>query len=306
MRNHVLLDQNQMPKDNETPTSSRSVTDSDVEARIFRVPDVRKTYSHHIMDVRVKHGDDCNEPNIKGCAVLSRDKLVLVDGDNNSVKLAKLTRGHVVAQLKLSDFIWGITQVSSSQVAVTSGQTICFINVGDQLKLDRKITVNGQCQGIARIGANLVVSYDDPVKVEIISLKGKVVQTVVTEDEGGELFTYPWYIAVGKDQQTVYISDPGRNTVTSVDLTGRVNATYEDDKLKEPRGLTVDKTGAVYVCDWHSDNVFQLTADLTEGRQLLQKSDGIDYPFSVCYCGAMNRIYVGMYYSSVVKVFQLE
>ena len=67
--------------------------------------------------------------------------------------------------------------------------------------------VQGQCRGIARIKDSLVVTYDNPVKVEIISMQGRVERTIVSERDGRRLFTLPWYVAVSPDQTIIYISE---------------------------------------------------------------------------------------------------
>jgi hypothetical protein len=58
---------------------------------------------------------------------------------------------------------------------------------------------------------------------------------------------------------------------------------YSDDHLDKPCQVTVDMSGTVFVCGLWSDNIHQLSTDLTKVKILLNKKQEIKSPVGVAY-----------------------
>ncbi|XP_045177997.2 uncharacterized protein LOC123538096 [Mercenaria mercenaria] len=213
-------------------------------------------------------------------------------------------------QVKLSSGPWDITKVEDNKVAVTfpNERIVRLITFSETMTVTNTdvIKVGADCCGIACSNNNLIVSYDRPAKVQILDMSGHVLKTFVKDSKGKPLFSNPLYLAVSPDNTTIYVSDWDRDTVTSLTFDGKVKAIYKDDQLSEPCQLTVDESGTVYVCWAESNNVHQLSSDLTKVKILLNESHGINIPLSVAYCQNNNRLYVGMFNNKNIKVFNLS
>ncbi|XP_045178016.2 uncharacterized protein LOC123538115 [Mercenaria mercenaria] len=204
---------------------------------------------------------------------------------------------------------WAIAKVENNKIAVTHPQEgiirmVTFSKSGEVIKIDN-IASGNHCYGIAYCSDKLVVSYTaSHPRVQILDMSSKVLKTFDQDSSGQPLFKDPHYVAVSPENENIYVSDCVNNTVTSLDLDGKVKAIYKDNDLKEPYQLTVDECGSVYVCGQSSNNIHQLSSNLAKVNILLDKHHGIDLPVSVTYCQKNNRLYVGLW-NGTVKVFNL-
>ncbi|XP_060572458.1 uncharacterized protein LOC132730518 [Ruditapes philippinarum] len=86
---------------------------------------------------------------------------------------------------------------------------------------------------------------------------------------------------------------------------GKAKAIYKDDQLDTPCQLTVDRSGAVFVCGSLSHNIHQLSPDLTKVKILLDREQGIECPVGVSYYQNKNRLYVCQTLGDI-KVYDLS
>ncbi|XP_060577348.1 uncharacterized protein LOC132734590 [Ruditapes philippinarum] len=164
------------------------------------------------------------------------------------------------------------------------------------------IQVGEGCHCVAYSNNKLLVSYTDELAtVKILDMSGKV-QKIFHRDQYRKcLFAYPHYLTISADNTVIYVSDADNNCVLGLTFDGKVKAIYKDDQLKHPYQLTVDKSGAVFVCGFLSHNIHQLSSELTKVKVL----QGINRPVGVAYCQNENRLYVREYEGNI-KVYDLS
>jgi outer membrane protein assembly factor BamB len=72
-------------------------------------------------------------------------------------------------------------------------------------------------------------------------------------------------------------------TIYCYTLTGQQIWTFKDENvLRVPRGIALDKNKNVYVTGRETQNVVVLSPDGKTCRQILAKSDGLNEPISLC------------------------
>ena len=69
----------------------------------------------------------------------------------------------------------------------------------------------------------MIASFLYPGSVKVLDLEGHVLNVISTDYKGQQLFEEPFYIALSPDQKTLYVSDKGNHSVTSMDLNGTVH-----------------------------------------------------------------------------------
>jgi len=242
---------------------------------------------------------------ITGSVMLPDDKLILADWHNHKVKLLNLLTSTVTAEMKTSAAPFNITNINGNTVAVTVpySRKIMFVKVTDKLKLDRELPVDGECRGILYSNGNLIVSYRDPIKIEIMSLDG----TAKRKLAHFEKFKAPGQMALSQDNKTIYVSYYYGHCVKKLSLDGFVETVYEDEVLNAPTGIvSIGKEGRLLVCG-HGiglGNIQLLEPDLTKVKVLLH---GIDNLYSLSYCNRTGRLYVGGHGGEGnIKVYQLS
>ncbi|XP_060576931.1 uncharacterized protein LOC132734243 [Ruditapes philippinarum] len=205
---------------------------------------------------------------------------------------------------------WVVAKVDNNKVAVTFPEfrLLRLITFSKSMSVTNTedIEVGKCCYGVACSNNKLILSYITiPATVKIIDISGKVLKIFDKDHHGKYLFADPHFLTVSADNTIIYVSDYMKNCVIGLTFDGRVNAVYEDDQLKEPCQLTVDRSGAVFVCGRWSHNMHQLSSDLTKVKILLDKEQGINGPVGVAYCQNTNRLYV-IQNLSYIKVFDLS
>ena len=71
------------------------------------------------MDIVVRTDQDKEKCIISDICLVSDDRIVVVDYNNESVKLLEVTTGRVLHQLQLQDQPYGVCRMSGDRVAVT-------------------------------------------------------------------------------------------------------------------------------------------------------------------------------------------
>ena len=145
----------------------------------------------------------------------------------------------------------------------------------DAITKEREIKVDGQCRGIVYSRNQLIVTYRNPIKIEIIDLQGNVISRIENDKDGNKLFECPRYVCARSDGDTLYVSDWSAHKVVSLSRAGSIKAIYTDTDLRRPRKVCIDHRGNVYVCGCSSMNIHMLTPDCTKIKVILTQTDGL-------------------------------
>ncbi|XP_060583384.1 uncharacterized protein LOC132739649 [Ruditapes philippinarum] len=190
---------------------------------------------------------------------------------------------------------WVVAKVGNNKVAVTfpRSEIISLITFSKCMTVTNieDIKVGECCHGVAYSNKKLIVPFtDSPARVKILDMSGKVLKILIKDQHGTCLFADPHYLTVSADNTVIFVSDFRKNCVTGLTFDGNVKAIYEDDQLNKPYQLTVDRSGAVFVCGFGTNNTHQLSPDLTKVKILLDIEQGIYGPVGVAYCKNTKRI----------------
>lgn len=265
-------------------------------------------------DIDVQNKYDAGETWITGQALLSADKLLLVDYNNSCIKKADTVNKKVTSRLPVSHNPWDVTVLPQNVAAVTLpfGRRIQMISTKRGLSAVGTLTVDGICRGIASIKYRLVVSYEDPSKVEIMDFYGNVFACAITSRAISPLIPRPNYVCVAEENSlpVIYVSEFISHCVTKLSLGGQVLATYKHKNWRGLEGLQATKDGQLLVCNREYETVDVVSEDGKNIQTLLDSSHELDCPQSLCFSEDNNTLYVSSISSLLsceqpVKVFQV-
>ncbi|XP_045192593.2 uncharacterized protein LOC123548962 [Mercenaria mercenaria] len=255
----------------------------------------------------VRLQEDSNVCGLKGAAFMQDGRIVLADYDNHNVKVfdSKLYRG---SQLRLSSGPWDVEVTGPKEVAVSLPfeSKIQFIAVTDQLKATRSIKLDMDCYGIVCRNQELIVVCNDYLigpAVQVVSLTGRIKQTIDTDRSGRRILSDPYYLTVTPTGKLIYVSDKDR--IVCMDRHGNVTSVYQDVSLRNARGIDIDNEGNLYVCGYMSNSVHQITMHGIDFRCLISKEQVWD-PWSVKFSEGNGTIMVTCDASDTIKVFSLQ
>ncbi|XP_060590734.1 uncharacterized protein LOC132745776 [Ruditapes philippinarum] len=202
---------------------------------------------------------------ITGMTLLTPDLLIITDYANRATKMVDISKKSLLAQKKFKSHPFDVTSVSQNEVAVTLPlyHSIKFFSVSrNNLKEKQTLYVHGQCHGISCHKDNIVVSYLNPGKVEILLTNGTVLQTL----EDGNIFNNPEYITTS--DTCIFVSDYTLKTVTKLNWQCEVTGKY--DCTASPRGLAMSNAGTVFVCYYDNDTIEEISGDCSEGQVVVK------------------------------------
>ena len=284
----------------------------------------------------VKLSDDREECWITGMAITNDGRRLLVDYQNDKVKLFSRDM-KLLSSLLLSDTPRDIAVLSDQEAVVTtvnkslvllgiSGShmsinttSMSYVAWGISKLLDisvSKISINDttrvsyDVEGISKYGEKLVVTSDShmPATVKLIDKTGRVYWSMSTDGQGQWLFSDPQCVTSDIERNTVTVTDCRNNTLTVVN--GDTGGVIKRRSLKDkrPQGVTTGPSGNIYVCYCGTREVAELTGDLAEERILLSQQNGLGYgQLVIAYdksCGQL--ITSNGYFSNSVDIWELS
>jgi len=236
--------------------------------------------------------------------VVTPDTLLVSNNGRKCVQLVDSRNGRVLDEVQLKDAPYQICLTDRNTAAVNVGEkTIQMIQMKDKtLTLGKVLTVSNVIHGITSSRNSLVVSYDRPPWLEVVSMDGKVIHQF---DGKSKHFISPCFTCT-TPKGSVLISDYGANTITKVDTNLDILQTFNSPLLQVPRGITSITEDQILVCSHNNHRILLLQPSSETMRTLLGEDDGIFIPYSLAYCPDQKKVFVASQQASKpIQVYQI-
>jgi DNA-binding beta-propeller fold protein YncE len=184
-----------------------------------------------------------------------------------------------------------IKDTNSVAVSTADGENRCItiIDIESQ-EVMTTISMDTYVFGMAVRGRTIY--YLSGKGLKMLSLSDQSVGDIIKSNMSGV-----YYIATSGDN--LYYTNSGTDTVTCCDLHGTTQWEFKAERvLENPRGISVDNDGNVYVIGCNSNNVVVISADGQRHRQLLSSEDGLIPPRVLHYDKSTNRLLVANHSST--------
>jgi len=232
---------------------------------------------------------------IQDIPVVSPSRLLVSDYYNNTLRLVCSVNGGVMSKVNVPGRPWGICLMGDGKAAVAlyNMKKIQFINVdGDTLSLDRTIDVKGNPRSISAYDSSrLVVVYDSPGRIEMMTIDGRVVDEVDNQKAGKDIFSNPYFIAT-TNSGDIFVSDYSTQMIIQMDRSFRITQTFSSPMLTSPYGIVSVSTDQLLVADQEGNSIVDLNPTSGTVTPLLGQADGIQKPQALSWCQASKKLYV--------------
>ena len=229
-----------------------------------------------------------NTTHITGCIVCPNGKMILVDSYYNSRLVILNDDGTLDKEIRCAlDYPRDVTYLDDRTVALSAINGINIINI-DTKKTERCINTSECCCGI---------TYHNGVLLWCEEKRG-IVMMKLSDDRSTTLVKQSnlqnhSYITTCREK--IYQTNRNTKTVTCYTIKGDKLWEYKDESLlKDPRGVTVDNNGNVYVTSMDSNSVVVIEPDGRQGRQILS-DDGLKLPTGIYFDTSKNCLLVTNY-----------
>ncbi|KAL3853140.1 hypothetical protein ACJMK2_016710 [Sinanodonta woodiana] len=225
---------------------------------------------------------------LTGGGFLENDHVLLVDNANEKLKLFT-TDGDLLSELELSSAPWDVTIINASTAATTlpDEKTVLLVNINNEcITPIEQFKTSCKCYGIAysysekTLAVTCDTAYNEKASIKILTVGGKELKELVTDNTGQVLFNSPSYVASNPFTNDIYVTDETNNTVTGLTLDGSLRFRYTENYLKLPTGVAADSHGCVYICGNGSCDVHQLSR---EGKRIKILLDGVVHPRAISF-----------------------
>lgn len=259
-------------------------------------------------EINIRDREDLETCWITGMAVLKDSTLLVVDNNNNRIKLIGpnhkilnsfqlATPPFDIALLNQREAVYTLPDIKQIQFIMIVGKS--DVKYGSVLKL------HFDCNGIDEFNDNIIVTSIAEKCVRLISQKGEELWKAFMDDLGDTLFEWPWYVATNTEANKIYVSDRRKNSITTLDANGDV-LNVRDVRGKGPRGIVLDDIENMFMCHYMTDEVEILCTEYPRDRRvLLTRVVGIKHPQSLCYDAEKGQLLLSANNSDYISIFQM-
>jgi len=234
-----------------------------------------------------------------GMTILPRNKIVLCDQENRSVKLLNLKTMRIMSSVKLSSSPRDVCAMPNDRAAVmlpVEGKIMLLI-IRNKIKMKKSISIQIGSTGLCYFDETFIVTYGfgHSSKVEIVDMNGDILKTTENRSQLMQIVD-PVSVAVDCREPCLYILGTRHSTVTKMDLDLNVVKTITlhykctHYKLKIPRSIVHLGDSHLLMCGWESNNLVLLNTVTYEMRTLLDQK--IHHPWCACYNSELKRLYI--------------
>ncbi|XP_060572125.1 uncharacterized protein LOC132730259 [Ruditapes philippinarum] len=226
---------------------------------------------------------------ITGMTQLNFDHLVVVDHNNMSVKIFQTKeKNPMKSAIKMPSKPWDVAVVPkpwdvavvpNNEIAVTLpyDNVIQFLSTkSNMLSTTHTVTVQGKCSGISYCDNKMVVTYIDPLKCEIMDIKGTVLVQINGQIDNKYTMVNPSYVKC--TNQEIYISDNGARRIIKLNCHGSIIDSFS--VKGQYKGISLSNDRTLYVCEQGSDsNILQILEDFKTRKKVI---DQYRCPQTIC------------------------
>ena len=248
---------------------------------------------------------------ITGCCFMPSGELVLYDFGNKKIKLLDSSLS-LVNSLSIPGGDWdtAVAAIDSNSVIVTlaAKKQVQLIQVLPSLKIARTYDVDAYSNGVAAAAGKIFVlcgGINKKNEIRVYDFEGReLLKRQVINLSGTNSFVFPFYVAVSRLGDKIYVSDRDTHTVSCLSSDGDILFQYRDDNLQRPCGLFVDDKDNVIVCGDNSHTVQVFTSSGDIHKTLLTSKDGISNPICVGVRPDTGTLVVGCWDNEKISVFK--
>ena len=239
---------------------------------------------------RVRVDEDGGKCFICACVVYDDGKVVLADANNKCLKLFnRHFKCLFVFDLKQEpwDACKAIDFDSDLFVSEARIKGVHQFKVAKEIKYVFTLKTDGECFGLThwKHGVAVSVKHNKQFSVKLMDKMGNIHRSITTGFEFRLKLDKPWYLASMRAGQYILISDSGTGMVTCIDVDKGIKFIYRNKRgLCDPRSICADDEGNIFVVDYETDTVCQLSSKGKDQGVMMCSLDGLASPCGLtCY-----------------------
>ncbi|KAH3855027.1 hypothetical protein DPMN_097586 [Dreissena polymorpha] len=261
--------------DKGTKAKSEDVADGAFDAQLLK-------------NLKIRVISDTRKCFICACVVYNDGKIIVADANNKTLKLFN-KHHNFLHTFHMKREPWDICRAVdyTTDLFATESQTNGFhqLKVTDEIRYMLTVKVKGECFGITDWKGGIAVSVKLETKefcIKLMDQFGNIHRVIPDGFEMQLQLRSPWYLASLKKGRYIVISDAGTGAVTCIAVEGGIKFMYKNRKeLKDPRNIASDMDNNIFVVDYETDTVHQLSPQGEDLGVILCGREGLVNPCGI-------------------------
>ncbi|KAK3586787.1 hypothetical protein CHS0354_016962 [Potamilus streckersoni] len=261
-----------------------------------------------VSEFNVKISGDTNLCSISDILHLKDTRILLVDSLNYTIKMFEQNY-EFLESLKLQEYPCSACSLSNTEVAVTIPvqKTIQIIGTKDKMLKIRKIRTRLQCWGIVVVKNQLMIAtHEDENSVLILDMHGKEIRTVRSDRYQIDKCLKPLFIKTDMTKATIFISYDHGLRFIAYNMNWNVLFTISNQDLASATGIDTDREGNIYLCEYVSQCVQQISPEGKLIKTLISKTEESKSPLAISFYRDKDRFILTYGDCDVVEVYDLR
>lgn len=273
--------------------------------------EMEKLSIEYSKEFKTRTKSDSTEPWIGGLVCLSDGKTVVLDMENQKLKLFD-DEFIFVSELKMERKGAGITATSDGELAVTCGNEIHFFVVNGNIisQLKKTFRLHGIGYGITNESGEYGVTLgttSGPKSLELLDENGRAQWAITEKNEVGTDLDIPKHVAIDKNKR-LYIANCSDNVVQCISYNKESQThqlLWEASVLGGPKGICVFKNSLLTAC-FYGRKVYQISSKGEVINEISIDRDNIEHPEIIVYQQTINKIIISCYDEDKIWVFDVK
>ncbi|KAL4221747.1 hypothetical protein ACF0H5_020002 [Mactra antiquata] len=179
-----------------------------------------------------------------------------------------------------------------------------FVSLRGTMATTRQVTMSHLCHGVTAWEDKYYIT-EHGSKLYFYDMGDHLSATISEDNAGTKLFSGANQLTFNENGKKMYVSN-WEGGIVCIDDVGNHLYSITDPELLNVDGVCVDGRGNIFVVGQKSHNVVQFNEDGKKVGVVIKKADGLHRPCSVSFDPKLNRLFVGMVDTDVVKIYDLE
>lgn len=247
----------------------------------------------------VKHCD------INGSCTLQDGTILLADYNEDCLKRLSPRATSVSDCLDFSGHPWSVAVINQKQAAVTlpEQKQVHIIALDRTMNTTRTLKLDFMCYGISHCNNELFIS--DRNTLYVYTVAGKLLRKFPRASTGRTLFFNIYNMAVCDSCRFLFVADYYKGLIAVDKRSGRQLWHYSGDDLVRAACVCLDGRGGLFVCGEGSNNILHFSESGEKIGEIVNGTDGIYNPESVCFISVTSTLVVTQYANNVALEYQL-
>ncbi|KAL4216602.1 hypothetical protein ACF0H5_024325 [Mactra antiquata] len=238
----------------------------------------------------IKQSDDRYVCRIMSSCITNNDNIVLVDYNNNMIKLVDSKTYNIISSLLFDVRPLSVCSVSRTEVAVClDNTTIKFLSTCNNLVVTRSLSMKHYCRCITVSRDRMYIC--DNRSLYIYNMNGTLIKKVKEIKSGDKIFSNIYDITISDDHNMIHIVDFNKGAIT-LDMNSKICWEFSGAILNGPHGVRTDGSGNVILCGYVSHNIILLGHNGHYMGEIVIEQE-VSIPRAVCFDKNNKKMIVG-------------